>query len=49
MLISGQLYLLTLEEEEEEEEVITALCVRGFHKIEQVRKLVLHANSVWRI
>lgn len=42
---SGQLYLLTLEEEE----VITALCVHGFHKIKQVQKLVLHANSVWRI
>lgn len=33
----------------EEEEVITALCVHGFHKIKQVWKLVLQANSVWRI
>jgi len=32
-----------------QEEVITALCVHGFHKIKQVQKLVLHANSVWRI
>ena len=32
-----------------QEEVITALCVHRFHEIKQVRKLVLHANSVWRI